>query len=50
MGVHRPLLAANNLPVSRLALASAWSDKMGGFLQVVKAGMAAAEKTAKEIG
>ncbi|MHB8835502.1 MAG: phytoene desaturase family protein [Candidatus Methylomirabilia bacterium] len=49
MGVHRPLLAANSLPVGRLALASAWTDKMGGFLQVVKAGVAAAEKTAKEI-
>jgi prolycopene isomerase len=49
MGVHRPLLAANSLPVGRLALASAWTDKMGGFLQVVKAGVAAAEKTAKEL-
>ena len=49
MGVHRPLLAANNIPVGRLALASAWTDKMGGFLQVVKAGVAAAEKTAKEL-
>ncbi len=49
MGVHRPLLAASNIPVHRLALASAWTDKMGGFLQVVKAGVAAAEKTAKEI-
>jgi prolycopene isomerase len=49
MGVHRPLLAANSLPVGRLALASAWTDKLGGFLQVVKAGVAAAEKTAKEI-
>jgi prolycopene isomerase len=49
MGVHRPLLAANRLPVGRLALASAWTDKMGGFLQVVKAGVAAAEKTAKEL-
>jgi len=50
MGVHRPLLAASSLPVRRLALASAWTDKMGSFLQVVKAGVAAAEKTAKEIG
>ena len=50
MGVHRPLLAASSLPVGRLALASAWTDKMGGFLQVVKAGVAAAEKTAREIG
>jgi len=49
MGVHRPLLAASSLPVGRLALASAWTDKLGGFLQVVKAGVAAAEKTAKEI-
>jgi hypothetical protein len=50
MGVHRPLLAASSLPVRRLAVASAWTDKLGGFLQVVKAGVAAAEKTAKEIG
>lgn len=49
MGVHRPLLAANRLPVGRLALASAWTDKMGGFLQVVKAGVAAGEKIAKEL-
>lgn len=49
MGVHRPLLAASSIPVGRLALASAWTDKMGGFLQVVKAGVAAAEKTAKEL-
>ena len=49
MGVHRPLLAANSLPVGRLALASAWTDKMGGFLQVVKAGVAAGEKIAKEL-
>ncbi len=50
MGVHRPLLSAARLPIGRLALASAWSDKMGGFLQTVKAGVAAAEKTAREIG
>jgi prolycopene isomerase len=49
MGVHRPLLAASSIPIGRLALASAWTDKMGGFLQVVKAGVAAAEKTAKEL-
>ena len=49
MGVHRPLLAASDIPIRRLALASAWTDKMGGFLQVVKAGVAAAEKTAKEL-
>jgi prolycopene isomerase len=50
MGVHRPLLAASRIPVGRLAVASAWTDKLGGFLQVVKAGVAAAEKTAREIG
>jgi prolycopene isomerase len=49
MGVHRPLLAASSVPIGRLALASAWTDKMGGFLQVVKAGAAAADKIAKEL-
>ena len=49
MGVHRPLLAASSIPIGRLALASAWTDKMGGFLQVVKSGVAAAEKIAKEL-
>jgi len=49
MGVHRPLLAANKLPVGRLALASAWTDKMGGFLQVVKAGIAAGETIARQL-
>jgi len=49
MGVHRPLLAASRIPIGRLALASAWTDKLGGFLQVVKAGVAAAEKTVKAI-
>jgi prolycopene isomerase len=50
VGDHRPLLDAARLPVRRLALASAWTDKLGGFLQVVKAGLAAAERTAKVAG
>lgn len=49
MGVHRPLLAASRVPVGRLALASAWTDRLGGFLQVVKAGVAAADGIARQL-
>jgi phytoene dehydrogenase-like protein len=43
-GGHRKILAAGRIPVRRLALASAWTDRLGGFMQCVKAGLFAAEK------
>ena len=47
-GGHRKLLAANRLPVRGLHLAGAWTQRLGGFMQCLRSGVAAAEKVLAE--
>jgi phytoene dehydrogenase-like protein len=42
-GTHRNLLKIAKFPVKNVFLASAWTDKLGGFMQCMKAGQKAAE-------
>ncbi|MEJ2055011.1 MAG: NAD(P)/FAD-dependent oxidoreductase [Calditrichaceae bacterium] len=44
-GNHRKLLKISNFPVKNVFLASAWTHRLGGFMQSVKAGISAAEKS-----
>jgi len=49
LGMHRTIMKVSCLPIRNLYLASAWTDRLGGFMQVVKAGITAARKCIKEI-
>jgi len=48
-GMHRQLMALSKFPVRNVYLASAWTDKLGGFMQCMKAGRDAAEKVISRI-
>lgn len=42
-GTHQSLLKISKFPVKNVFLAGAWTDKLGGFMQSMKAGQKAAE-------
>lgn len=44
LGCHRKIMRISRVPVRNLYCASAWTDRLGGYMQVVKAGIAAAKK------
>jgi phytoene dehydrogenase-like protein len=44
VGLHRPILKAVKLPISNVIMGSAWTDRLGGFMQCVKSGILAAER------
>ena len=48
-GMHRKIMTVSRLPIGRLYPAGAWTDRYGGFMQSIKAGMAAAEKAARAV-
>lgn len=42
-GVHRDLIAVSKFPVKNVAIANAWTDKLGGYMQCISAGERAAK-------
>lgn len=43
-GLHRQIIQATRLPIKNLAIGSAWTNRLGGFMQSIKSGILAAEK------
>ncbi len=43
-GSHRSLIDAAKLPISNVVMGSAWTNRLGGFMQSMKSGILAAEK------
>jgi phytoene dehydrogenase-like protein len=48
LGCHRKIMRISRVPVRNLYCASAWTDRLGGYMQVVKAGTVAARKCIRE--
>ncbi len=46
LGAHRRMMAAERLPVRGCFTAGAWTSHLGGFMQTVKSGLAAARRAA----
>lgn len=46
-GNHRILLKTGRFPIKNLYLANAWTNRLGGFMQTVKSGIIAAQKSLK---
>ena len=44
VGSHRHILKAVKMPIANVILGSAWTNKLGGFMQSVKSGILAAER------
>jgi prolycopene isomerase len=44
-GNHRKLLKINRFPIRNIFLASAWTNRLGGFMQTIKSGILAAQKS-----
>jgi phytoene dehydrogenase-like protein len=49
LGMHRTIMKVSRVPVHNLYLASAWTSRLGGFLQVVKAGVVAGRKCVRDL-
>ncbi len=47
LGMQRKIMAISHMPIRNIFLASAWTDKLGGYMQVVSAGISAAKKCGK---
>jgi hypothetical protein len=43
-GEHRKLIKAARLPLANVIVGSAWTNRLGGFMQSLKSGVIAAEK------
>ncbi len=43
-GTHRHILKAAKMPVTNVLMGSAWTNRLGGFMQSVKSGILAAER------
>ncbi len=43
-GLHRQIIQTTRLPMKNLAIGSAWTNRLGGFMQSLKSGILAAEK------
>jgi phytoene dehydrogenase-like protein len=48
IGTQRNIMRASRIPVKNVYCASAWTGRLGGYMQVVKAGISAAEKCIRE--
>lgn len=46
-GKHRTLLKVNRFPVKNIFLANAWTNRLGGFMQTIKSGLIAGQKSIK---
>ncbi|MCJ7604115.1 MAG: NAD(P)/FAD-dependent oxidoreductase [Desulfobulbaceae bacterium] len=44
VGKHRNILKAAKMPVANVIMGSAWTNRLGGFMQSVKSGILAAER------
>jgi prolycopene isomerase len=44
VGTHRHILKAVKMPISNVIIGSAWTNRLGGFMQSVKSGILAAER------
>lgn len=42
-GMHRRLITATNIPLTNVVMGSAWTNRLGGFMQSMKSGILAAE-------
>jgi phytoene dehydrogenase-like protein len=49
LGAHRKIMKVSHVPIRNVYCASAWTDRLGGYMQVVKAGIVAAEKCVNKI-
>jgi phytoene dehydrogenase-like protein len=49
LGNHRKIMRISRVPVRNLYCASAWTDRLGGYMQVVKAGIVAAKKCVLDV-
>jgi phytoene dehydrogenase-like protein len=49
LGSHRKIMRVSRVPVRNLLCASAWTDRLGGYMQVVKAGIVAAKRCVLEL-
>lgn len=47
LGMHRPMMKISQFPFKNIFLANAWTSKLGGFMQCMKAGLMAGRKTLK---
>ena len=48
-GMHRQILRVRELPLRNVHLAGAWTDRLGGFMQSIRAGVEAAEGLARAL-
>lgn len=48
-GMHRNILRVRKLPFSNVQLAGAWTDRLGGFMQSIRAGVEAAAGLARTL-
>ncbi|MBN1408269.1 MAG: NAD(P)/FAD-dependent oxidoreductase [Calditrichaceae bacterium] len=44
---HRMLLKLNHFPIKNIFLANAWTNRLGGFMQTLKSGLIAGQKSIK---
>ena len=44
-GRHRMLLKLNRFPIKNIFLANAWTNRLGGFMQTIKSGIIAGQKS-----
>jgi prolycopene isomerase len=49
-GMHRNILRVRKLPQPNVHLAGAWTDRLGGFMQSMRAGVEAADGLARNLG
>jgi prolycopene isomerase len=49
-GMHRHILRVRSLPLRNVHLAGAWTDRLGGFMQSMRAGVEAAAGLARVLG
>jgi phytoene dehydrogenase-like protein len=47
VGMHRTIMKISRFPIKNVFLANAWTSKLGGFMQCMKAGMSAGERVLK---
>lgn len=48
-GMHRRVMAVSRTPFDNVVVAGAWTDRLGGFMPSVKAGVEAAERLARRL-
>ena len=50
LGTQRNIMSTSRIPIKNLHLAGAWTGRLGGFMQAVKAGVGAAEACMRSAG